>query len=284
MGRRQWLLLCGLCCAARAFVRAPTARRLPSLSQFCSESGAAEAATREWRRTCTREGKPYWWNVRTRETRWDVPPDQPLATWHNLLGRLDHRHDEQDNTKPAEQIALPTSENSPRLLAIRHTSAHVMAMAVQKVFPGTQGTIGPEWTTDENDFYCDFHRSDDFKLTEVDLKTVQEEIDRIIEKKLPISFSRVSREEAQLLLESADELFKLRMLNSLDDATFAVCRIGDEWSNPCFCWACRGAGARSATHAVKRGRMSRISSSSFGLAVKHNQIIKRTCSSSSSTP
>lgn len=38
---------------------------------------------------------------------------------------------------------LPTNEGSPELLKIRHTSAHVMAMAVQKLFPGTQVTIGP---------------------------------------------------------------------------------------------------------------------------------------------
>lgn len=38
---------------------------------------------------------------------------------------------------------LPTNESSPELLKIRHTSAHVMAMAVQKLFPGTQVTIGP---------------------------------------------------------------------------------------------------------------------------------------------
>lgn len=38
---------------------------------------------------------------------------------------------------------LPTNESSPELLKIRHTSAHVMAMAVQTLFPGTQVTIGP---------------------------------------------------------------------------------------------------------------------------------------------
>lgn len=38
---------------------------------------------------------------------------------------------------------LPTNESSPDLLKVRHTSAHVMAMAVQKLFPGTQVTIGP---------------------------------------------------------------------------------------------------------------------------------------------
>lgn len=41
------------------------------------------------------------------------------------------------------QEELPTNEGSPELLRIRHTSAHVMAMAVQKLFPGTQVTIGP---------------------------------------------------------------------------------------------------------------------------------------------
>lgn len=45
---------------------------------------------------------------------------------------------------PAQAVEeLPTNEGSPELLKIRHTSAHVMAMAVQKLFPGTQVTIGP---------------------------------------------------------------------------------------------------------------------------------------------
>lgn len=42
-----------------------------------------------------------------------------------------------------EKEELPTNEGSPELLKIRHTSAHVMAMAVQRLFPGTQVTIGP---------------------------------------------------------------------------------------------------------------------------------------------
>ena len=40
-------------------------------------------------------------------------------------------------------IELPTNENSPTLLKLRHTTAHVMAMAVQKVFPSVKVTIGP---------------------------------------------------------------------------------------------------------------------------------------------
>lgn len=42
-----------------------------------------------------------------------------------------------------ESVELPTNESSPDLLKVRHTSAHVMAMAVQKLFPETQVTIGP---------------------------------------------------------------------------------------------------------------------------------------------
>lgn len=50
---------------------------------------------------------------------------------------------EKESIKVDREEELPTNESSPELLKIRHTSAHVMAMAVQKLFPGTQVTIGP---------------------------------------------------------------------------------------------------------------------------------------------
>lgn len=50
---------------------------------------------------------------------------------------------EKESIEVDGEEGLPSNESSPELLKIRHTSAHVMAMAVQKLFPGTQVTIGP---------------------------------------------------------------------------------------------------------------------------------------------
>jgi threonyl-tRNA synthetase len=63
---------------------------------------------------------------------------------------------------------LPRTSESESLKKIRHTASHVMAMAVQKLFPKAQVTIGP-WI--ENGFYYDFDNPDPF--TEKDLKTIQ---------------------------------------------------------------------------------------------------------------
>jgi hypothetical protein len=69
-----------------------------------------------------------------------------------------------------EKIYLPKTSESETLKKIRHTTSHVMAMAVQKLFPKAQVTIGP-WI--ENGFYYDFDSPEPF--TEKDLKAIQKE-------------------------------------------------------------------------------------------------------------
>lgn len=69
-----------------------------------------------------------------------------------------------------------------QLLRIRHTSAHVMAMAVQRLFPHVQVTIGP-WI--ENGFYYDFYTGET-RFTEEDLTAIKKEMDKIIKAKLPL--------------------------------------------------------------------------------------------------
>ena len=146
-----------------------------------------------------------------------------------------------------EPIVLPANAaDMQQKLAILHTSAHVMAMAVQNVFPGTQVTIGPT-RTGEEDFTPNFYRPGELKFTRFsssDLAKVQSEMDRIVADQLPVKFDRVSRAEAWQMIESqpADAPMKLEALGSIEDATVAICRIGDEWWNPCFCWCCRRSG------------------------------------------
>ncbi|KAG6419662.1 hypothetical protein SASPL_116171 [Salvia splendens] len=77
-------------------------------------------------------------------------------------------------TPPSTTPVLPTNHSSQTLLRIRHTCAHVMAMAVQKIYPQAKVTIGP-WI--DNGFYYDF---DVEPLTDHDLKKIKKEMDRII--------------------------------------------------------------------------------------------------------
>ena len=90
-----------------------------------------------------------------------------------------------DAPSEAAAIALPKTSESPQLLRIRHSMSHVLAMAVQKLFPRTQVTIGP-WT--ESGFYYDFDNPEPF--TDADLKAIQKEMGKIMARKLPWSASR----------------------------------------------------------------------------------------------
>jgi threonyl-tRNA synthetase len=94
-------------------------------------------------------------------------------------------------------------------------------------------TIGPEWTTDDNGFYCDFHRSDDTKFTDADLKPIKKAFDRIVKKNFPITVDTLPREEVRRMIEELNEPFKLEMLDGMEGDTVAICRIGDEWWNLC---------------------------------------------------
>jgi threonyl-tRNA synthetase len=91
-------------------------------------------------------------------------------------------------------LELPTNEKNGNLLKIRHSTAHVMAMAVQKLFPEVKVTIGP-WI--ENGFYYDFHAPADKQLTQPDLNKIKKEMDRIIRANHPITREEVSVEEAK---------------------------------------------------------------------------------------
>lgn len=129
----------------------------------------------------------------------------------------------------AEQpIRLPRTSESDSIKRIRHTASHVMAMAVQRLFPGTQVTIGP-WT--EYGFYYDFDRPEPF--TEKDLKAIKKEMVKIIKKKLPVTREVVSRDEAQARIEKIQEPYKLEILADIKEEPITVYHLGDEWWDLC---------------------------------------------------
>lgn len=117
----------------------------------------------------------------------------------------------EDNQQP-EEFHLPRTSESEALKKIRHTTSHVMAMAVQKLFPKAQVTIGP-WI--DYGFYYDFDNPDPF--TEKDLKTIKKEMAKIIKRKLPVSREEVSRDEAERRIKAINEPYKLEILEGLDD-------------------------------------------------------------------
>ncbi len=129
-----------------------------------------------------------------------------------------------DNQAP---IKLPKTSESDHLKRIRHTTSHVMAMAVQKLFPKAQVTIGP-WT--ETGFYYDFDVPEPF--TDKDLKDIKKEMVKIINKKLPVIREQVSREEAEKRIKAINEAYKLEILAGIQEP-ITLYHLGDAWWDLC---------------------------------------------------
>ncbi|GAB4385621.1 MAG: threonine--tRNA ligase [Elainellaceae cyanobacterium] len=127
-----------------------------------------------------------------------------------------------------EKIHLPKTSESEQLKKIRHTTSHVMAMAVQKLFPKAQVTIGP-WI--ESGFYYDFDTPDPF--TEKDLKAIKKEMTKIINRKLPVVREEVSREEAEQRIKAIQEPYKLEILADIKEEPITIYHLGDQWWDLC---------------------------------------------------
>jgi threonyl-tRNA synthetase len=130
--------------------------------------------------------------------------------------------------EPVQKINLPRSSESEELKKIRHTASHVMAMAVQKLFPKVQVTIGP-WI--ENGFYYDFDSPEAF--TEKDLKAIYKEMIKIINRKLPLLREEVSREEAENRIKAINEPYKLEILGDIKSEPITIYHLGDQWWDLC---------------------------------------------------
>jgi threonyl-tRNA synthetase len=103
-----------------------------------------------------------------------------------------------------------------------------MAMAVQKVFPSAQCTIGP-WI--ERGFYYDFYYPEGF--TNQDMKKIQKEMYKIIRKDYPLRREEVSREEAERRIRAINEPYKLEILDAIKTEPITIYHIGEEWWDLC---------------------------------------------------
>jgi threonyl-tRNA synthetase len=108
-------------------------------------------------------------------------------------------------------VAIRASEPDG-LEVVRHSSAHVMAEAVQKLFPGTKVTFGPAV---EDGFYYDFAKGGGGTFTEDDLKKIEVAMAEIIERDAPFTREVVPREEAIRLFESMGESFKVEHIRTI---------------------------------------------------------------------
>ncbi|MBN8945238.1 MAG: threonine--tRNA ligase [Rhizobiales bacterium] len=107
-------------------------------------------------------------------------------------------------------IEFVSRESAEALELIRHDAAHVMAEAVQKLWPGTQVTIGP---VIENGFYYDFFRNEPF--TPEDFGAIEAEMRKIIAANKPFTKRVVSRDEAVQIFKDKGEAFKVELVAAI---------------------------------------------------------------------
>src|SRR5438105_7813006 len=118
-----------------------------------------------------------------------------------------------DLSRPLDRggkLTVVTAKQREGLDLIRHDAAHVMASVVQRLFPGTQVTIGPHT---EDGFYYDFFRKEPF--TPEDLEKIEKAANEEIRKDLPFVRKEVSREEALQLFDRLGETFKKEIVEDI---------------------------------------------------------------------
>jgi len=128
------------------------------------------------------------------------------------------------------KLEILTSKSPEALETIRHDAAHIVADAVQRLFPGTQVTIGPSI---ENGFYYDFDRGQPF--TEAELAAIEVEANRIVAADLGFVRSEVSPDQARQLFGSKGEKFKVEIIDDIvgKGATVLTLYRHGEWVDFC---------------------------------------------------
>lgn len=139
-----------------------------------------------------------------------------------------------DLTRPIDRDArfeIVTRDKPEALEVIRHDAAHVLAQAVQELFPGTQITFGPATDTG---FYYDFARSEPF--TEGDLADIEARMRDIVKRDLPIRREVWPHEQAVKHFEKAGETFKAEWIRDgiKADEELTIYRQGDRWLDMCL--------------------------------------------------
>ena len=125
-------------------------------------------------------------------------------------------------------IKIFTSKNQEGLETIRHDTAHILAMAVQELFPGTQVTIGP---VIENGFYYDFARKEPF--TEMDLKKIEEKMKEIVDRDEKTKREVWDRDEAIQHFKKKGEIYKSELIENIPKGEEVSIYYHGKWHDLC---------------------------------------------------
>jgi threonyl-tRNA synthetase len=125
-------------------------------------------------------------------------------------------------------VKIFTSKDIEGLETIRHDTAHILAMAVQELFPGTQVTIGP---VIENGFYYDFARKEPF--TEEDLNKIENKMKEIVDRNVLTTREVWKREEAISHFKKKGEIYKSELIESIPKGEEVSIYFHGEWHDLC---------------------------------------------------
>ncbi|MCR4268873.1 threonine--tRNA ligase [Nitratireductor sp. ZSWI3] len=125
-------------------------------------------------------------------------------------------------------VEIVTREDPRALELIRHDAAHVLAEAVQELWPGTQVTIGP---VIENGFYYDFARNEPF--TPEDFPAIEKKMREIIERNRPFTKEVWSREKAKKVFSDKGESYKVELIDAIPEDQDLKIYAQGEWFDLC---------------------------------------------------
>ncbi len=162
-------------------------------------------------------------------------------------------------------VKIITAKDKDGLEVIRHDAAHIMAMSVQELFPGTQVTIGP---VIENGFYYDFARKEPF--TNEDLKKIEKKMSEIIDRDVKTRREVWKREDAISHFKKLGEKYKAEIIESIpENEELTVYHHGDSWHD-----LCRGPHLASSGKIGKAFKLTKVSGA-YWRGDSNNEMLQR---------
>ncbi len=162
-------------------------------------------------------------------------------------------------------VKIFTAKDPEGLEVIRHDTAHIMAMAVQELYPGTQVTIGP---VIENGFFYDFARKEPF--TEDDLRKIEKRMTEIVDKDVKTRREVWDREKAIKHFKKIGEKYKAEIIESIPkNEELSVYHHGDTWHD-----LCRGPHLTSSSKIGKAFKLTKVSGA-YWRGDSNNEMLQR---------
>jgi threonyl-tRNA synthetase len=162
-------------------------------------------------------------------------------------------------------VKVITAKEKEGIEVIRHDAAHIMAMSVQELYPGTQVTIGP---VIENGFFYDFARKEPF--TSDDLKKIEKKMSEIIDRDVKTRREVWKRDEAIKHFKKIGEKYKAEIIDSIpQNEELSIYHHGDTWHD-----LCRGPHLASSGKIGKSFKLTKVSGA-YWRGDSNNEMLQR---------